>query len=128
MSFQQEHSEHLNTITACEHHEIRINHISYPNSMVISPETLQPVRISTISDIDSHILSQITAMQPEVILIGTGNQHQFVPSHQLAPLYEAQIGVECMSSAAAARTYNVLMNEGRKVVALIIINTQNQQV
>jgi uncharacterized protein len=60
-------------------------------------------------------------MRPEILLIGTGAKQVFLRPEQLAPLTEQRIGVECMSTAAAARTFNLLVSEGRKVVALLLI-------
>lgn len=59
---------------------------------------------------------------PELILIGTGNRQQFVPPAVLQPLLDAGIGIECMDTRAAARTYNVLMNENRMVVAALLVD------
>lgn len=59
--------------------------------------------------------------QIEVVLIGTGPQQQFLHPRLTSPLLSARIGVEVMDSQAAARTYNILMSEGRRVVAALII-------
>jgi len=57
---------------------------------------------------------------PEVLLVGTGARQQFLPAATLAPLLRMGIGVEIMDTQAAARTYNILMAEGRNVVAALI--------
>lgn len=56
----------------------------------------------------------------EVVLLGTGARQQFPQSHVLRPLLLAGVGVEVMDTQAAARTYNILMAEGRHVVAILL--------
>lgn len=58
--------------------------------------------------------------RPEVLLVGTGDRHVMLSREVLDPLLRAGIGVECMSTPAAARTYNVLMAEGRLVIAALL--------
>jgi uncharacterized protein len=36
-------------------------------------------------------------------------------------LAEKGIAIECMSTAAACRTYNILMSEGRQVMAALMV-------
>ncbi|WP_432784895.1 hypothetical protein AAEX37_01825 [Oligella sp. MSHR50489EDL] len=59
---------------------------------------------------------------PEIVIIGTGQKQRFLPHEVLQPLLAEGIGVECMDTRAAARTYNVLMNENRIVVAALLLD------
>jgi len=52
---------------------------------------------------------------PEVLLIGTGRTTSFPNAAVLEALEAAHIGFECMDTRAAARTYNILVAEGRHV-------------
>ncbi|MBS1175401.1 MAG: hypothetical protein H6R05_1532 [Burkholderiaceae bacterium] len=121
MSFQLESSADLNTVTACTNDIIQINRQDYAHSVLISPTQIEVLDARALSDLDETIWGKVIATAPEVLLIGTGATHRFAPPAQLASLYQANIGVECMNSQAAARTYNVLMNEGRKVLAIILL-------
>ena len=62
----------------------------------------------------------VVGERPEVLLVGTGERHVMLGRDVLDPLLRVGIGVECMSTGAAARTYNVLMAEGRLVIAALI--------
>lgn len=90
-------------------------------SLVISPRQLirdwAPQDIATLC---AEHLEPIVRLQPEVVLLGTGPRLDFPASEVLAVLHEQQIGVEVMDTAAACRTYNILMAEGRNVVAGLI--------
>lgn len=51
----------------------------------------------------------------DILFVGTGADIAHLPGPFRAALEEAGLGVEAMSSPAAARTYNVLLSEGRRV-------------
>ena len=59
--------------------------------------------------------------KPEVLLLGTGAAFRFPDPAAVAPLYRAGVGVEVMDTKAACRTYNILLGEGRRVVAALIV-------
>lgn len=69
---------------------------------------------------ESHF-EYFLAFQPEVVLIGTGTQLQFPHPRLYRQLVEARIGVEFMDTAAACRTFDILVSEDRKVVAAILL-------
>ena len=60
------------------------------------------------------------AFRPDVLLLGTGAQQRFPHPRLYRALTDAGIGVECMNTPAACRTYNILVAEDRKVVAAIL--------
>jgi uncharacterized protein len=63
----------------------------------------------------------ILALQPEIVLLGTGARQQFPSQEVLAAFLQRHVGVEVMDNAAAARTWDVLASEGRNVVAAFIL-------
>lgn len=66
-------------------------------------------------------LEPLFALEPELILLGCGGSQVFPPQEVLAACLSRGIGLESMTNAAAARTYNVLAGEGRRVVAGFIL-------
>jgi uncharacterized protein len=69
----------------------------------------------------SH-LTQVLALAPEIVLLGTGKKLEWPPAAVLRPLIDNNIGIEVMDTPAACRTYNILMLEGRRVaLALMMI-------
>ena len=78
----------------------------------------------TFESITAEHFDIIGADSPDVVILGTGAKQRFIHPRLTAALTMRRIGVECMDSQAACRTYNILMGEGRKVtLALIIDNT-----
>ena len=62
------------------------------------------------------------ALEPEIVLLGTGDRQHFPHPRLLAPLTERRIGVEVMDTRAACRTFNILVAEGRRVAAALVID------
>ncbi|RUL72246.1 Mth938-like domain-containing protein [Dyella choica] len=69
---------------------------------------------------DGHV-EEVLALKPELVLLGTGIRQQFPPAAFMAGFLRKGIGVEVMDNAAAARTYDLLAGEGRRVVAAFIL-------
>ncbi|MBK9160007.1 MAG: Mth938-like domain-containing protein [Nitrosomonadales bacterium] len=72
-------------------------------------------------DLDEAHFACLLAYDPDVVLLGTGARQRFPHPRLYRALTDARIGVECMDTPAACRTYNILVAEGRRVVAAILI-------
>ena len=66
-------------------------------------------------------LAPLLALQPAVLILGTGSEQIFPSAAVLAHCLGKGVGIEVMNNASAARTYNVLASEARKVVAAFIL-------
>ena len=75
----------------------------------------------TVDQLDAAAVEKILALQPEVVLPGTGTRVIFPAQAVLGAFLKRGIGLETMDNAAAARTFNVLAGEGRKVVAAFLL-------
>jgi len=73
-----------------------------------------------IDELTLEHLAPVLESPPEVLLIGTGRTTSFPNATVLEALEAAHIGVECMDTRAAARTYNILVTEGRHVAAAML--------
>ena len=101
---------------------ISINNLVYPQSLVVLPdELLLDWSASDFDNLNQAHFECLLAHQPEVVLLGTGPTHHFIRPHLIQALTESNIPVECMTTDAACRTYNILMAEGRKVAAALIL-------
>ncbi|HLI17946.1 MAG TPA: Mth938-like domain-containing protein [Rhodanobacteraceae bacterium] len=63
----------------------------------------------------------ILALNPDVVLLGTGAHQRFPSQAVLAAFLQRKVGVEVMDNAAAARTWDILASEGRNVVAAFVL-------
>ncbi len=116
----------LNLITAYSEAYIEINKQRFGHSLIVMPELcLHDWDVKHSSEIG---LSQVTKLielhrshKIEVLLLGTGEKQHFLTGAPYFALAEKGIAIECMSTAAACRTYNILMSEGRQVMAALIV-------
>lgn len=91
-------------------------------SFLLTPEQLSPNwRPAAVDEILEDDLQPIIALAPQVLIVGTGARQRFLPAALLAKLMRLGIGVECMDNGAAARTFNLLADESRRVVAAFLI-------
>ncbi len=99
-----------------------INQQRYDQSLIVSSDRVETGWAGNGFDgLSAADFSQLLTWQAEVILIGTGARQRFPSPAVLRPLVEAQVGYEIMDSSAACRTYNVLVSEGRTVIAALLL-------
>lgn len=72
--------------------------------------------------LDKSAIDKILALKPEVVLLGTGARVDFPPQSVMAEFFRRGVGLETMDNAAAARTFNVLVGEGREAVAVFLLS------
>ena len=111
-----------NTITGYGIGFIEVNKTPYLHALIVQPDNAVmawPVEESR--ELTEDHFSMISALLPELVIVGTGKKQVFLNPKILQPLIKAKIGFEMMDSQAACRTYNILMGEGRKVLAAILL-------
>jgi uncharacterized protein len=112
------------TVTGYDDSGVEINAERFAFSLIVMPETPpRPWPVARFDDLTAAHFEQIEQDKPDVVILGTGERQRFVHPRLVASLSGRHIGVECMDSKAACRTYNVLMGEGRKVTLALIIET-----
>jgi uncharacterized protein len=100
----------------------KVNDRALRHSFILAPNRLvedwpvQDVRTMTPAD-----LEPLLALEPELVLLGSGATQAFPPPAAMAACLSRGIGLETMTNAAAARTFNVLASEGRRVVAGFVL-------
>ena len=143
MQLQSESNPALNTVTAYGDDFIEINAVTYRHAVYFGPEgEIHSLPVTSASQFTAALLRQVAGLPdaaaadpkaflddappalpadaPQIVLIGTGARQIFLPATLVQPLNRLGIGVETMDTQAAARTYNILMNEGRRVVAALL--------
>ncbi len=100
---------------------ITIGGQQYSQSLILAPNhLLSDWRPQQISELLPEDFDPVLALHPEVLVLGTGNTLTFPPPALTARLLQSGIGVEVMDTAAACRTYNILLSEQRHVVAALL--------
>ena len=128
MRFQLETGGQANLIRTYAAGRIVVNQESYSHSLIVLPQQIVadwgPQHFETLAP--THF-DALAALNPEVVLLGTGQRQRFPRAELLTSLVTAGIGWEVMDTAAACRTYNILMGEGRNVAAALLMIEGNDQ-
>lgn len=104
---------------------VAINRRQYAASLILLPDRIVETWVSGgFEALAQDDFAAILALQPEILLLGTGSRQRFPAPGLLRPLIEARIGYEVMDLPAACRTFNILMAEGRNVAAALLLDPQ----
>jgi len=99
-----------------------VNERTLHASFILSPNRLvEGWPVTDIRALSVADLEPLWALEPELILLGSGALQAFPPAQVLAASLGRGVGLEAMTNAAAARTFNVLAGEGRRVVAGFVL-------
>ena len=119
MQFNREVTDAL-TIRSYEPGRIRIGEQWFGQHLIVARDVvIEPWRIETPHELTTELLAPALEREPEILLIGTGAQYVMCDVALIGELARHGIGAEIMDTAAACRTFNVLVHEQRSVVAAL---------
>ncbi|TWI66313.1 uncharacterized protein IP91_02125 [Pseudoduganella lurida] len=122
MKLHSTNTNQYQTVTGYSQGGVEINAQPFDHSLLVLPETPpRPWPVDRFEDLTVEHFETLLAETPDVVILGTGERQRFIHPRLSAPLTSRRIGVECMDTNAACRTYNILMGEGRKVLLALII-------
>jgi uncharacterized protein len=122
LKIERDQPDGRNAFTGYGEGYVEVNGTRYAASLVVSAERIvTDWPASGLDALTADHLAAITQLAPEIVLLGTGATFSYPEPARLAPLHRAGIGVEVMDTPAACRTYNILLGEGRNVVAALIL-------
>lgn len=121
MSLQEARPDGVLTVRWVREDRIAVEGREIHGSFLLSPEAVEAWPVTAVEQIDADTIAPILALKPELVIIGTGPRQRLLAPRQQIELLRLGIGVEAMDNAAAARTYNLLALEGRRVVAGFIV-------
>lgn len=111
-----------NLVTGYGENWVELNSQRYTSSLIVmSDRIISNWQVADFASLTPEHFEKLAVLKPEVVILGTGKKHQFIHPRLCRSLAEIGIGVECMDTAAACRTYNFLVAEARKVIAALII-------
>ncbi|MFC7521328.1 Mth938-like domain-containing protein [Xanthomonas populi] len=122
MPLSQEHPDYTYALRAADGRYAKVNERILQQSFILMPnELVEGWPVSGLEQLQAGHMDAVLALTPAVILLGTGDRPQFPTTAVLAACLTRGIGLEAMTNAAAARTYNVLASEGRRVALAMIL-------
>ena len=106
----------------CRADAIQVDADTLESSFLLTPRELVPGWAPrSVAELDVAALESLLRLEPELVLLGTGQRQQFPAPSVLGYFLSRRIGVEVMDNAGAARTFNLLAGEGRRVVAAFLL-------
>jgi uncharacterized protein len=122
MRFAQDSTSGINVIRAYGNGELRVNENVYRGAVILSAATvIADANIQNLDDLIALGVSRTLALEPELVLLGTGARQIFPAASFGAQFLRAGIGFEVMDTSAACRTFNVLVGEQRRVAAMLLL-------
>jgi uncharacterized protein len=122
LKIEREQAAGRNLFTGYGDGYVEVNGTRFRQSLVVTPERIvEAWPIASVDELQADHMAAIVELKPVIVLLGTGARFQFPEPARLAPLYKAGIGVEVMDTPAACRTYNILLGEGRDVLAALVL-------
>jgi uncharacterized protein len=122
LKIEREQAAGKNLFTGYGDGYVAVNGARHSASLVVSGDRLiTDWPAASLEALTADHLAAIVELKPEIVLLGSGPTFRFPEPALLAPLYKAGIGVEVMDTPAACRTYNILLGEGRNVIAALIL-------
>ena len=93
-------------------------------SFLLAPDrAVEDWPVTDVKALDAAAIAPILELRPAVVILGSGPRTVFPPQFVLAEFLKRGIGLEVMDNAAAGRTFNVLVGEGRRVVAAFVLGS-----
>ena len=122
MKFTRESANAL-TIRRVEQGRIGIGETFYESSICLTAdEVLKEIDVPSMASLTLDHLDQALVADPEMLVLGTGWTYRMPPRDLMFALAKRGIGLEVMDTPAACRTYNILISEGRRPAALLVID------
>lgn len=113
---------HTLTIQRVGDSTVTVNGEAYAQTIALTPEEVfENWNAKPVAELLESDFEDLFAIAPEIVLLGTGMSHLFPPRELMFAFARRGVGLECMDTAAAARTFNVLAAEGRQVAAVLYL-------
>ena len=122
MQLTLERPDYAYTLRGADGRHALVNDRTLTRSFLIAPDALvEGWPVVDITAMRPADLEPLLTLRPELVVLGSGETQAFPPADVLATCLQRGIGLEAMTNAAAARTFNVLASEGRRVVAGFVL-------
>jgi uncharacterized protein len=122
MQLSHEIPDYAYALRAADGRSAKVNDRTLAASFILAPDTLiEAWPVADITRLTPEDLQPVLALNPALVVLGTGDTQVFPPAAVMAACLTRGIGLEVMNNPAAARTFNILASEGRKVAAAFIL-------
>ncbi|MBQ0931292.1 Mth938-like domain-containing protein [Ideonella alba] len=122
MKFQPDALDGVNVIARLEPGRIWVHQTPFQSSLLVPWRgEVEAWPAQAPGELTAEHFGRLLAWSPELVVFGSGERQRFVHPSLYSALIERRIGIETMDTAAAARTFNVLVTEGRRVLGAFLL-------
>jgi uncharacterized protein len=100
---------------------VAVNGTPHRSSVIVMADQVLAWDVGYAGALNEAAFARLAALPVEILLLGTGPSLSFPHPRLTQPLRDAGIGLEVMDTAAACRTYNILLGEDRRVAAALVV-------
>lgn len=122
MKLHHTHGTGQNLFTGYGADYVEINNKQYMSNVIVTPNEIRTWDATTFDTLVPAHFEPLLALQPEVVILGTGAVLRFPHPRLTLALTNARMGIEVMDTPAACRTYTILLTEGRRVIAALLFH------
>ncbi|MGE8225890.1 Mth938-like domain-containing protein [Stenotrophomonas pigmentata] len=124
MQFSRELPDYIYSLRSADGRNAQVNDRALNRSFILAPNSLiEDWPVASVAELRAEDLDAALELNPALVILGTGEKQIFPPAAIMAACLTRGIGIEVMNNASAARTYNVLAGENRRVVMAIILES-----
>ena len=121
MKLQADRIEGRNAVARHGVDGVIVNGIEHRTSVIVPWQgAVLPWPVQDFAALTPEHFAMLGRLSPELVIFGSGARIRFPAPALLRSLIERRIGVETMDTAAASRTFNVLLAEGRTVLVALL--------
>jgi len=125
MKFTLDARAGINLIRAYSEHELRIGERIVVASCIVTADTLiTDWSVTTPDELNLILLAPLLALTPQIVLLGAAAELRAAPANLRALLAQHGIALEVMDLGAACRTFNILVQEERRVAAALFLKKE----
>ncbi len=111
------------TIRHVQPGRIRVGNETVDDDVVLTVESeIRHWQAREVAELRERDFADVLDEDPEMIVLGTGWKAEFPPRELVFALARRGVGLETMDTPAACRTFNILVSEGRRAAAFLIVN------
>lgn len=120
MLLQKEQNTGMVSIKGYQPGKINITGQVYQVPVLVFPDRVAVFEgVNLFSEFNIEQLIPLVSDDTEIVIIGSGEKHQFINAQEMKKITDKGIAIEVMASRQACHTFQVLLHEKRKVLGVV---------
>jgi uncharacterized protein len=121
MKLHQTRAQGRNLVTGYGPGYVSVSGTRWESNVIVLPDRAERWDVLGFDALTEDAFTRLAELPIEILLLGSGARLRFPHPRLTQALVRARIGLDVMDTPAACRTYNILLEEGRRVAAALLI-------